>query len=184
MKVLVSKILNKSERLKHRTGFKHLGSLRLAKVLNKSGTASLELAVLIPIILSVAVISINLLVFMGDCAKFDRISAEAVRVYGISPGYGEYGSDSCSKKIRLAIKEAFGGVDRIQIEVKNSDSKGEFSNGGNVGTFSFNPLHREYSCKMISKPWLLPDGLFGIRFSGPVHEKSFVVSPFKAGGLI
>ena len=45
----------------------------------------MELVAVLPVAIVVAAITVNALVFFGDCAAFDRIARNAVRVYATSP---------------------------------------------------------------------------------------------------
>jgi hypothetical protein len=141
-----------------------------------------ELAILIPLMLVAAFVSMNLISFMGDCAKFDRVAAEAVRVHGVSAPYGGYGAADCSKRIRETIESAFAGEERLGFEV--SDSESDPVAGADPASFSFFPLHRKYVCTMKGGSLLGIDSMFGVEFLGLEHRKGFVVAPFKAGGLI
>lgn len=56
---------------------------------NESGQATVELAVMFPILLIVALISINALTFISECSKFDRDLKTCVACLGTSPSYGQ-----------------------------------------------------------------------------------------------
>ena len=55
----------------------------------RAGQMTVEFAVAFPILIVVAVIAVNALLFFGQCAAFDRIAREAVRVHATSPAYGQ-----------------------------------------------------------------------------------------------
>ena len=86
-----------------------------------AGQMAVELAVLMPVVLVLALIAANLMAYMGDCARFDRLAGEAVRVLGVSPGYGEYGASSCENAIALQLEEAFDASSHISIDVTSEE---------------------------------------------------------------
>lgn len=45
------------------------------------GQMTVELAVVFPALLAVAVIAVNALLFFSECAAFDRVAREAVRLH-------------------------------------------------------------------------------------------------------
>ena len=49
---------------------------------NDRGQSTVELALALPVMMITAVIAFNALMFFGNCATFDRVFREAVRVYG------------------------------------------------------------------------------------------------------
>ena len=59
------------------------------KFREKSGQATVELAVVFPVVLIVAVIAVNVLTFFSYCSSFDRTFKQSVACLGSSPAYGE-----------------------------------------------------------------------------------------------
>ena len=53
------------------------------------GQMTVELLVVLPVVLIVAVVAVNALTFFGDCAAFDRVARNAVRLCAASPAYGQ-----------------------------------------------------------------------------------------------
>lgn len=53
---------------------------------NQAGQMTVELAVAFPVVVAVAVIAMNALLFLSECAAFDRVARDAVRVHATSPG--------------------------------------------------------------------------------------------------
>ena len=51
----------------------------------RSGQMVVELAVLVPVVLVVALVGVNLMEFMALCARFDRACLDAVVSHGVSP---------------------------------------------------------------------------------------------------
>jgi hypothetical protein len=80
-----------------------------------------EMAVTIPVLLAVAGITINLLVFLGDCARFDRLAAEAVRTEASSPAYGGYGLAWRAQQVEERLNESFRERPWLSFEVEVRD---------------------------------------------------------------
>lgn len=72
---------------------------------DEAGQATVELAVAFPVLLVVAVIAVNALLFFSDCAAFDRAAREAVRVHAASPAYGQ-GVEQSRAKVEGAVAAA------------------------------------------------------------------------------
>ena len=55
----------------------------------ENGQMTVELAVALPVLLAVAAIAVNALLFFSECAAFDVASRDAVRIHAASPAYGQ-----------------------------------------------------------------------------------------------
>lgn len=53
------------------------------------GQMTIGLAIALPVMLAVALVSYNALFFFSECARFDRIARNAVRICAVSPAYGQ-----------------------------------------------------------------------------------------------
>lgn len=60
-----------------------------SSLLGDRGQMSVELAVVLPVTIVVAVIAVNALLFFGECAQFDRVGRNAVRICAASPAAGQ-----------------------------------------------------------------------------------------------
>ena len=79
------------------------------------GQMTMELVAVLPVAIVVAAITVNALVFFGDCAAFDRIARNAVRVYATSPTYGVQ-ADQSQALIATAIQaELDGRFERVEV---------------------------------------------------------------------
>ena len=67
---------------------------------------TVELAVVFPVLLAVAVIAVNALLFFSECAAFDRVAREAVRVHAASPACGQGLEQSCAL-VSQTVEQAF-----------------------------------------------------------------------------
>ena len=144
-----------------------------------------ELVALIPVMLIVAAIAANLIAYMGACAMFDRAAAEAVRVEGISPGYGQYGIASRVSAITGLINESFEGEDGVHVRVEAGELgalTGTDYGSGRGLLFSLLPTVRRYVCTMTYDPPFFPRGAFGIGFPSLEHSCTYIVDPFNPSG--
>lgn len=174
---------------------------RFGNRLDQCGQMTVELAVCIPVLLAVVGVAINLMVFLGDCARFDRLAAEAVRLEAASPGYGSYATAAKVKAVQSLLGSCFAQQEYLSVQVQASagtvdgstgTAGGEAPGGGqnvhqenNQGTtFSLEPHHETYVCSLNYRPWGFGDSFFGIRFSGITHTRSYTIDPFRPGVLL
>ena len=75
---------------------------------DQSGQMTVEFAVAFPVMIIVAVVAVNALLFFGECASFDRVARDAVRVYAASPAHGQGTEDvvACVSQAVEASAEA------------------------------------------------------------------------------
>jgi len=147
---------------------------------------AVELAALIPVVIIAAALAFNVLTYLGCCARFDRVAAEAVRVYGVSPGYGSYGRADCAASIEEAIEEAFEGSESVGVTVSAVDvgslTGTEYEGAGLA--FSLIPSFRKYTCTLTYTPRVFGSRVFGAAFPPATHECTYIVDPFKATGWL
>lgn len=168
------------------------------------GQMTVELAVTIPVLLAAVGIAINLMVFLGDCARFDRLAAEAVRVEAASPGYGSYGITARAQAAQTLLAQSFAEQQYLSISVEATagstgdesmqgaqswqGTDGSQSTRGSQGTdgatFSLLPHQETFVCTLRYRPWGFGDSFFGIKFSGIEHTRSYVIDPFRPGVLL
>ncbi len=135
------------------------------------GQMTIEFVVCFPVMLVVALIAVNALLFFGECASFDRNFRDASCAYVTSPASGQTIDNSCAK-----IKSSIEGVCNTEyVEVEISSSGVE---GGLViltGTLSFTPtLFGAGSLHSV----------FGISFPRMTHQNQIVVDCYKPGVVI
>ena len=153
------------------------------KLRSQRGQMSVELVAVIPVVLIVAAIGMNILDYMGQCAKFDRIASEAVRVYGVSPGYGQYGASNCNGAIERAIRQAFD-TDAVDVEVSSQDINvftGADTSNSNL-LFALIPSYRRYTCTMSFSPRFFGTSIFGVLIPQTQHTTEYVIDPYEPGG--
>ena len=137
----------------------------------RRGQMTIELAIAMPALIIVAVIAVNALTFFADCAVFDRVAHEAVRVYATAPAYGQSAGQSCAL-VEQAIREA---VDQPNIDVSVSH--------GTTG-FDFD----QYTAVIEYSPTLFGLGLrsevFGVALPTLSHSTTYVVDSYKPGVVV
>ena len=179
-------------------------ALLLSALRSRKGQAAVEMVVVMPVLLAVVGIAINLMVYLGDCARFDRVAAEAVRTAAASPGYGDYGSSARAQKVQASIEAVFVDESHLSFSVVGSESgfggsggsggggagaggglggEGGASGGNGVG-FSLLPHHEIFVCKMNYRPWGFGNSFFGVEFTGIPHTRSYVIDPYRPGVLL
>ena len=150
-------------------------------LLGSRGQMAVEMAVVLPILLAVAGIAINLMVYLGDCARFDRVAAEAVRIQAASPGYSNYSSTSRAQEVQKQIELAFATSDHLTITVTVHEGTTDGSTDGDRVTLSLVPRLETYTCTLSYRPWGFGKSFFGIEFSGISHTRQYVIDPYRPG---
>lgn len=136
-----------------------------------SGQMTIEFIVCFPVMMVVALIAINALLFFGECASFDRNFKDASCAYASSPGFGQTVDASCAK-----IKSSVEGVcntEYVEITVTSSGVEGGLVTL--TGTLSFTPTL--FGAGVL-------DSVFGISFPRMTHQSQIVVDCYKPGVII
>jgi hypothetical protein len=161
------------------------GAVR-AVVIEQKGQMSVELAVCIPVVMAVLAITINLMVFFGECARFDRMAAEVVRVRASAPAQGTYGLGHSLDLVEHDLQEQLKGQSdylRVAVEAYAVAPDGSKQSRQEGITFVLLPHHEVYVCTLEYRPWGFGTSFFGIEFSGITHTRSFTIDPFRPGAL-
>lgn len=134
----------------------------------ESGQMTVEFVVVFPVLIIVAVIAVNALLFFSECAAFDRIARDAVRTYATSPGYGQTSDHACAS-IGSSIDKAMN-KDNLDAEV--------IVEGGGAGLTT-------YTATLKFVPTLFGLGLksqvFGVALPALVHGTSLTIDPYRPG---
>ena len=146
--------------------------LRLAqRGMNERGQMTIELAVAMPVLIVVAVIAVNACAFFADCAVFDRVAHEAVRVHAAAPAYGQGADQSCAL-VQQAIADVLD-VPNVDVSVSH----------GSTG-FDFD----QYTATIEYHPTLFGLGLrsevFGVPLPALTHSTTYVVDTYKPGVVV
>lgn len=84
-----------------------------AAVASARGQSTVELAVALPVMMLAAVIAYNALMFCGNCATFDRVFRDAVRVYAADEPYAVSGA--AEARILAAVQSQLDGNCRVEV---------------------------------------------------------------------
>jgi hypothetical protein len=149
---------------------------------------AVELAVCLPIVMAVLAIAFNLMVFLGDCARFDRVVAEVVRTEATSLHAAYYGLGYREDRVALALEEGLFDTrdDRLRTRV---DAYAVLPDGSTESwregvTLALVPHHEVYVCTLEYRPWIFGTSFFGIEFPPITHTRSFTIDPFRPGVLL
>lgn len=132
------------------------------------GQMAVELAVVMPVILIVLVIAIDMLVFAGECARFDHIAPQRVLAQAASAPIDGYELDMRTAAIHAALESDFA-KEGSSVEVSYEDA------GAALASMSV------YRCTFRFAPW--PLSIAG----APAlleHECSIAVDPYTPGELL
>lgn len=144
--------------------------LFIRKLFKKSekGQATVELAIMFPVVLVVAVIAVNAIMYFSECSKFDRTVKQTISMLGTSPGYGE-NSQNVKANLQKSLDEVF---DKEYLEVSTSleSVSGDFN---------------KYSAELKMHPTLFGLGLksqvFGVSLPTLNHKQELVIETYKPG---
>ena len=135
------------------------------------GQMTIELAVAMPVLIIVAVVAVNAVTFFGECAVFDRVVHEAVRVHAASPAYGQGADQSCAL-VEQAVREA---IDEPNIDVS-------------VGCGAIGLDFVQFTATLEYHPTLFGLGLrsevFGVSLPTLSHATSYTVDVYKPGVVV
>ncbi|MCL1798639.1 MAG: hypothetical protein FWG23_02705 [Eggerthellaceae bacterium] len=132
---------------------------------------TVEFVVVFPVLIIVAVIAVNALLFLSECAAFDRVAREAVRVHATSPAYGQSTEQSVAR-VEQVLK---GQCDKEYLDARVSVS------GGTLG-------HTRYTAELLFRPTLFGMGMrsevFGVSLPPLRHTVTMTVDAYKPGVLL
>ncbi len=145
-----------------------------------SAQATLELAIVAPVLIVLALIVFNLMAFLSASARFDRVAPDMVLAHGVSPAGSSGEGIGAADQVERALREAMAPYD-VEIEVERL---AEGSGGGGESLLTLVGSLSTYRCTMRMKPW--PSGLSiaGVSLGAPaflVHEREVVVDPWRPG---
>lgn len=141
--------------------------------------ATVEMAMVTPVLLVLALIVYNVMIFAGAVARFDRVVPDIVLAHAVAPG-GE-GDDSAvdaSATVQAQIQDAMEGYE-LQVEV--SSEQGTATDGG---LLSLSGTFRTYTCTMHYEPWPSSLSIAGVSLGAPAvltHERAVTVDPWRPG---
>ena len=144
-----------------------------------SAQATVEMAVVAPVMIVLALIVYNIMVFAGAVARFDRVAPDIVLAHAIAPeGEGDAPVDA-SPRVSAALESAMQGYD-LEIEVTSEAG----TPGGQDAILSLEESFRTYTCAMRFKPWPQGFAIAGVSLGAPAvlsHERAVTIDPWRPG---
>lgn len=142
--------------------------------------ATVEMAIVTPVLLVLALVAYNVMIFAGAVARFDRVVPDIVLAHAAAPGgEGDESSIDASATVQAQIQDAMEGYD-LQAEV--SSEQGTASSDG--GLLSLSGTFRTYTCTMHYEPWPSSLSIAGVSLGAPAvltHERAVTVDPWRPG---
>lgn len=148
------------------------------------GQMVVEMAAVAPVVIAVAVIVTNLMMFMVGASRFDRVALDAVLAVAVAPT-GEAGDRGQEQAVREAIERAMNGMRGMAITVEVIPGWRDASTGG-IG-FSCAPHLTKYRCTLLFEPWPQGFSVAGVAVGTPPvlrHERSIVVDRYRTGVVV
>lgn len=145
----------------------------------RRGQMVVEMAVAIPVVIVMALVVVNLMRFVGSCARFDRVSLDAVLTQGVSPE-GEQDMASGVASVESALAASMSDVSSCTVEVRAEPVMRD----GRASVFSLAPALTRFTCTLRFSPWPSHLSVGGIDAGVPlqlVHERSIVVDRYRSG---
>ena len=151
-----------------------------SKVGEDVAQATVEMAVVAPLLIVLALIVYNLMLFMSATARFERVVPDIVIAQAVSPaGDSESGTVAASlSEVQRSVQEAMDGYN-LEIEVS---CEGEDTSGS--GMLTLVGTTRTYLCRMKYKPWPTGINIAGVSMGAPSflqHERRVVIDPWRPG---
>lgn len=143
--------------------------------------AVVEMAIVTPVLIVLALISCNLMIFAAAVARFDRVVPDIVLAHAVSPAgmTGAAGGEDATATVAAQIEQAMTGYD-VEITVERSMGAGE-DGGGMLALVG--ALHT-YRCTMSYTPWPGALSIAGVNIGSPLalkHVRETVLDPWRPG---
>lgn len=170
--------------LRHKGGiwlaFTGRANHRCSLVGEERAQATVEMAVVVPVLLVIALIVYNIMLFVAATARFDRIAPDIVAAHAVSPsGESDGSTDDSVGVIESQIEGAMAGYD---VEIEVTCTEGGASSGDDLLTL-IGGL-RTYRCSMRMRPWPSSLSIAGVDLGAPValaHHRDATVDPWRPG---
>lgn len=142
---------------------------------------TVELAVVTPVVIVVALVVMNLAGFVEACAAFDQAAHDAILAQGVSPA-GEQSEAHAVDEVSSTLEELLGREDRCEVEVV-----AEPASEGGSGSFTISPLLTRYVCTLTYRPWPRLVRLPSVTYEAPLslrHQCELVVDRYRPGVVV
>lgn len=159
--------------------------------------ATIEMALVAPVMIVLALITYNVMVFMSAVARFDRVAPDIVLAHGVAPASGGavmMGEVRIEDGIKGQLEQAMEGYDvAIEVDVCEGAGGEHLSNSGDEGGPSGGPLLsmagalRTVNCVLRYEPWPRVPAIAGVESGTPfslTHARPVVIDPWRSGVLV
>lgn len=136
-----------------------------------TGQMTVQFVAVLPVLIIVAVITVNALLFFGECASFDSLFRDAVRTYACSPAYGQ-GVSQSQAQVQAALSGSF---DKEYLETSVSAEGVAGAYVRFTGTLSFRPTLFGMG---------LRSSVLGVSLPPLTHSCEMVVDCYKPGMIL
>ena len=143
----------------------------IRRVRGVSGQMTIEVAVAMPMLIVVAVIAVNVMTFFSDCAVFDRVAHEAIRVHAAAPAYRQ-GADQTCALVEQTIRSQ---LDRANLDVRVTHGVTGIDLDEFTATLEFHPT-------LFGRG--LRSEVFGVQLPHLTHATRYVVDSYRAGVVV
>lgn len=147
--------------------------------------ATVEMAIVVPVLLVLALITFNLMLFLAATARFDRIAPDVVLAHGVSPA-GVEGQSSGAQGCEEIERQLSAAMEGYGVEVEVTCEEGSFGEG-EESMLSLVGALRTYRCSFTYKPWPQGFSIAGVDLGAPFelkHERPVTVDPWKPGVIV
>ena len=153
-----------------------------ARARERRAQATVEMAIVAPVMVVLALVAYSLMLFTAAVARFDRVVPDVVLAHGVSPAGGE-GSSTASmvETVRCQVASAMEGYD-VEVEVAvGEEGREEASVLALVGA------RRTFTCTMRFRTWPGSFAIAGVPLGAPAalcHERAVTVDPWRPGVVL
>ena len=141
--------------------------------------ATVEMAIVAPVLIALALIVYNVMLFLSATARFDRIAPDIVLAHAVAPSGLAEGGQAASDAVAEELVRAMDPYD-VDIEVTCAEDELE----GADALLSLVGGQRTYRCVMRYIPWPGDLTIAGVSLGAPVsleHARDVVVDPWRPG---
>lgn len=163
-------------------------SARKGVVCEEGAQATVELAVVAPVLVVLALISYNMMVFVSATARFDRVAPDIVLAHGSSPPASEsdagVGTWGVADAVAGELERAMEGYE-VEIEVEVSEGGRGGLDGSGV-LRACGPAERRYLRERY-RPWASGGRLRVSNSVAPLfmeHERCVTIDPWRSGVIV
>ena len=147
------------------------------------GQMSVELAVVAPVVIVLALIVWNLMCFVEACAAFDQAALDAVTAHGVAPS-GEQSERRAVEEVRAALEDTLSGLASCEVDVRSEPAEEAAEGAATGAVLTVSPLLTRYVCTLTYHPRPRLVSFPGVPYGAPlalVHERELVVDRYRSG---